>query len=54
MIWVGQPDVAFGLFTHAVFLTRGHDGGDVVGGLDLHLKVLGQVVGDGERHAHGQ
>ena len=37
-----------------VFLTRGHDGGDVVGGLNLHLKVLGQVVSDGERHAHRQ
>ena len=39
---------------NAVFLTRGHDGGDVVGGLNLHLKVLGQVVSDGERHAHRQ
>ena len=37
-----------------IILTRGDDGGDVVGGLNLHLKVLGQVVGDGERHAHGQ
>ena len=36
-----------------ISLTRGDDGGDVVGGLNLHLKVLGQVVGDGERHAHG-
>ena len=37
-----------------IILTRGYDGGDVVGGLDLHLKVLWQVVGDGKRHAHGQ
>ena len=36
-----------------IILTRGDDGGDVVGGLYLHLKVLGKVVGDGERHAHG-
>ena len=41
-------------FYAGIILTRGDDGGDVVGGLNLHLKVLGQVVGDGERHAHGQ
>ena len=48
------PDMELYTFWFGLILTRGDDGGDVVGRLNLHLKVLGQVVGDGERHAHGQ
>ena len=47
------PDMELYTFWFGLILTRGDDGGDVVGGLYLHLKVLGKVVGDGERHAHG-